>query len=208
MASKKISKTSLIGLSALVFFMSDVRDGVGPFLSIYLKSKLNWDTESTGIALATVSIAAAIMQLPSGMLVDATKYKRLVLSIACILISLGCIIILSFPALPNVVFAQTLIGIASAIIPPSIAAITIGLVGRAAFAKRVSINETWNHTGNLVTALTAGVLGQYLGHQWILYIVGVFALLSILSLLWINPKEIDNNAARELSLDATNKKIW
>lgn len=190
---------SILGLSALVFFLSDVKDGVGPFLAIYLKSTLNWDTQKTGMALASMSIAGAIMQLPSGLLVDSTKFKRLILALSAILISMGCFIILAFPSLLNVIFAQSMIGVASAVIPPSIAAITIGLVGRKAFPKRISINETWNHTGNLFTALAAGILGQYLGHHWILYVVSVFALLSILSILFINPKEIDHNAARELA---------
>lgn len=57
--------------------------------------------------------------------------------------------------------AQSMIGISSAVIPPSIIAITTGLVGRKAFPKRISINETWNHTGNLLNALVAGILGQY-----------------------------------------------
>ena len=197
--SSNPSLRSILGLTALVFCMSDVRDGVGPFLSIYLKSTLNWNPGQTGMALASMSIAAAIMQLPSGLLVDATKFKRLILAISCVLISVGCFIIVAYPTLMTVIFSQGLIGAASAIIPPSITAITIGLVKRKAFPKRVSINETWNHAGNLLTALMAGILGQYLGHQWILYIVGFFALMSIISITFINPDEIDHNAARELA---------
>lgn len=197
--NKKPSLKSILGLTALVFFMSDVRDGVGPFLAIYLKSTLNWDTQKIGMALASMSIAAAVMLLPSGILVDSTKFKRSILALSAVFISVGCVIILVFPSLLNVVLAQSMIGVASAVIPPSIAAITIGLVRRQAFPKRVSINETWNHTGNLFTALAAGVLGQYLGHHWILYVVGVFSLMSIFSILFINPKEIDHSAARELA---------
>lgn len=196
---KKPSFRSLLGLTALVFFMSDVRDGIGPFLAIYLKSTLNWDTQKTGMALASMSIAAAFMQLPSGLFVDSTKFKRLILALSAGLISIGCLIILFFPSLLNIILAQSLIGIASAVIPPAIAAITIGLVGRSVFPKRVSINEAWNHAGNLVTALAAGVLGQLLGHNWILYVACFFASMSIFSILFINPKEIDHSAARELS---------
>jgi len=202
----KPSFQSILGLTALVFFMSDVRDGVGPFLSIYLKSVLNWDTEKTGMALAAMSIAGSIMQLPSGLLVDSTKFKCLILGISCVLISLGCLIIGIFPFLMTVILAQSMIGVASAIIPPSITAITIGLVKRKAFPKRISINESWNHAGNLFTALLAGIMGQYLGHQWILYIVGISALMSIFSLLFINPKEIDYNASRQLSQESSNGK--
>lgn len=193
------SRQSILALTALVFFMSDVRDGVGPFLSIYLKSTLNWDPQKTGFALAAMAIAAAVMQLPSGMLVDWTTFKRLLVTISCILVSLGCLIIVAFPNLIAIIFAQSMIGIASAVIPPLIAAITIGLVKRQAFPKRVSINESWNHAGNLFTALCAGVLGQFLGHQWILYIVSVFAVLSIVSVTFIKADEIDHNAARELT---------
>jgi hypothetical protein len=49
----KPSLQSILGLTALVIFMSNVRDGVGPLLSIYLKSVLNWNTELTGMALAS-----------------------------------------------------------------------------------------------------------------------------------------------------------
>lgn len=195
----KPSFRSILGLSALVFFMSDVRDGVGPFLAIYLKSTLNWDTQKIGMALASMSLASVIMQIPSGLLIDSIKFKRFILALSALFISIGCWIILFFPSLLNVVLAQSMIGVASAVIPPSLAAITIGLVGRQAFSKRISINETWNHTGNLMTALVAGILGQYLGHYWILYVVGIFAFMSIFSILFINPKEIDHNAARELA---------
>lgn len=195
----KPSFRSLLALSTLVFFMADFRDGVGPFLAIYLKSILNWDTQKTGMALASLSIADAIMQLPSGLLVDSTKFKRSVLAASTLLISVGCLIILFYPSLLNIVLAQSLIGAASAVISPSIAAITIGLVGRQAFPKRVSIIEIWNHSGNLFAALAAGILGQYFGHQWILYVVSIFASMSIVSIIFINPKEIDHSMARELA---------
>ena len=179
---------SILGLSAHVFFMSDVRDGVGPFLSIYLKSSLNWDTQQTGLALAALSIANSAMQIPSGLLIDFTRYKRLAIIIPCLLISIGCFIIASIPSLLSIVFARSIMGIAAVLISPALAAITIGLMRRAAFPKRVSLNKSWNHAGNLLTALAAGITGQYLGHQWILYMVGSCSFMSYLFYLSIPKK--------------------
>lgn len=45
------------------------------------------------MALASMSIAAAIMQLLSGLLVDSTKFKRSILALSAIFISVGYFII-------------------------------------------------------------------------------------------------------------------
>ncbi|ALL70923.1 MFS transporter (plasmid) [Paraburkholderia caribensis MBA4] len=36
------SSRSLRGIDALSFLMADVRDGLGPFLSVFLKGNQNW----------------------------------------------------------------------------------------------------------------------------------------------------------------------
>jgi len=195
---KRPSSRSIFGLNWMIFFMSDVRPGIGPFLSIFLKSYLNWSTDLIGVALGTMDLTAAITQVPSGLLVDSLKFKRFFIFFACLVISAGCLIILNYPQLVMIIFAQSMMGIATAIIPPAIAAITLGLVGRQRFPKRVSINETWGHTGNVVTAATVGILGYLLGLQWILYMVIVFAGASIFFLLFIKSKEINQAAARAL----------
>jgi MFS family permease len=204
---KQPSSSSIFGLNWMIFFMSDVRPGIGPFLSIFLKSYLNWSSDLIGIALGTMDLTASISQIPSGLVVDSFKFKRFLIFFACSAISIGCLFIFNFHQLIMVIFAQSMIGIAAAIIPPAIAAITLGLVGRQQFPKRVSINETWGHAGNVITAATVGILGYLLGLQWILYMVIVFAAASIFFLLFIKPREINHAIARELSenIDSNHK---
>jgi MFS family permease len=108
---------SLLGLSALVFFVADVQGGVGPFLAIYFQSELHWDAGKIGIALATLNAAVLISQVPSGYLVDILKTKRLLVALSCVLITIGCLFIPYFDALFPIILAQSLIGIASALIP-------------------------------------------------------------------------------------------
>jgi len=50
------------GLDGINFLMADVRDGVGPYLSIYLKGAQHWDAGAIGLAMGASSIAAAICQ--------------------------------------------------------------------------------------------------------------------------------------------------
>lgn len=200
------SLRSIFGLSWMIFFLSDVRPGIGPFLSIYLKSYLNWSTDIVGIALGTTDLAAAICQIPGGIVVDSVKVKRFLLFLACLIISLACILILNFPVFHIVIFAQALIGISAAIIPPAITAITLGLVGRERFPKRISINETWGHAGNVVTAAIVGISGYIFGLQWIVYLVIVFAATSMFFMRFINPKEINHAVARESIEDGNNVK--
>lgn len=43
--------------------MADVRDGLGPYLSVYLKGSLNWSAGDIVIAVATSSVAAAALSV-------------------------------------------------------------------------------------------------------------------------------------------------
>src|SRR5882757_5271611 len=63
-------------LDALNFFLADVRDGLGPYLAIYLLSTQKWDEASIGIVMSIAAAAGILAQTPAGALVDATHAKR------------------------------------------------------------------------------------------------------------------------------------
>ncbi len=190
------SPRSQRGLDGINFLMADVRDGVGPYLSIYLKGAQHWDPGAIGLAMGASSIAAALCQIPAGLLVDDSRRKRLLIAVSGLMVGLGCLLIVLLPHFWTVIAAQAMLGAASAVIPPAIAAISLGLVGRRLLDGRVSRNESFNHAGNLSAAVLAGTLGQYLGYHWIFYLVCGFALASAAIVTVINPKEIDHDRAR------------
>ena len=103
--------------------MADVRDGVGPYLSIYLKGGLHWQSGEIGIAMAVSSITAAICQIPAGLLVDSVRAKRLLVVISGILVGTGSLLVVCLPKLAVIVGAQATLGAASAVIPPALAAL-------------------------------------------------------------------------------------
>jgi MFS family permease len=190
------SRSSILGLDALTFLMADVRDGVGPYLSVFLKGGLQWQSGEIGIVMAAGSITAAICQIPAGLLVDSVRAKRLLVLTSGLLVGLGCLLIVCVPNFGVVVSAQATLGAASAIIPPALAALSLGIVGRKLFPGRVSRNESFNHGGNFAAAILAGTVGQRFGYHWIFYLVCLFALGSAAAVAPIRPHEINHTVAR------------
>ncbi len=83
--------------------------------------------------------------------------------------------------------AQIALGVASAVIPPSIAALSLGLVGRKRLDGRVSRNQSFNSAGNFTAAILAGTLGQYVGFNWVFYLVCGFAVMSAIAARYHQP---------------------
>ncbi len=194
--AKSPTGQTLHGLDGLNFLMADVRDGLGPFLSVYLKGTQHWGSGDIGLVMAASGIAAAICQIPAGLLVDAVRAKRLLIAISGLLVAGGCLLIAFFPKLPTVLAAQITLGAASAIIPPCLAALSLGIVGHRLLPARISRNESFNHAGNFMAAVLAGALGQYVGVIWLFYLICGFAVASAVVVLLIKPKEIDHELAR------------
>lgn len=201
-AGRAPSARSLRGLDGINFLMADVRDGVGPYLSIYLSGARGWEAGPVGVAMAMSNIAAAICQVPAGMLVDASRAKRLLIALAALVVGAGCLAVVLYPGRLVVYAAQAALGAASAAIPPALAAISLGIVGRRLMPARISRNEGFNHAGNLTAAVLAGALGQYVGVEWIFYLVAAFAVASAAVVLLIDPAEIDHELARGGEQDA------
>jgi len=190
------SRRSLRGLDGINFLMADVQGGVGPYLSVFLKASQHWEAGAIGAAMAASSVAAALCQIPAGLLVDGLKAKRLLIAGSGLIIAAGCLLIARFPNLTVVIAAQAMLGSASAVIPPAVAALSLGLVGHRKLDTRISRNESFNHGGNFMAAALAGSLGQYLGYDWLFYLVCFFALASTAVIRLINPAEIDHELAR------------
>jgi hypothetical protein len=78
-------------LDALNFFLADVRDGLGPYLAIYLLTEQKWDEASIGIVMSVAALAGIIAQTPAGALIDRSTAKRALMVTAAILVTLSCI---------------------------------------------------------------------------------------------------------------------
>jgi predicted MFS family arabinose efflux permease len=84
----------------------------------------------------------------------------------------------------------------SSVFLPAICAMSLGIVGRVAFDTRQGRNQTFNSAGNVIAAVSMGLLGYFVSNRSIFFFVAVFAAPTILVLLMIRPAEIDYELAR------------
>jgi predicted MFS family arabinose efflux permease len=192
------SPRTLRGLDWLNFLLADVQTGVGPFLAIYLAG-YKWNEERVGLALTIGGIAGILAQTPAGGLVDFLRAKRALIGAAVGALAAGALLIALFPSFWPVMAAQVLIGSTSSVFIPAICAMSLGIVGRAAFDVRQGRNQTFNSAGNVVAAVSMGLLGYFVSNRSIFFFVAAFAIPTIMVLLLIRPGEIDYELARGAS---------
>lgn len=186
---------SLICLNWLNFSAADVATGLGPFLAVYLTANLHWNPSQVGIAIATMSFATVIAQSPAGWLCDVTTHKRLGVIVVAATIALAGLCILFFPNFYAVIACQVAIGIAASFFAPVLISLAMGIAGRDKFDTTIGKNQTYNHAGNVASAVLIGVLGKFTHNAGIFYGLAVFCIMSIIFSLNINEKDIDHNAA-------------
>lgn len=186
---------SLRGLDWLNFFLADVQSGVGPFLAIYLAAR-GWDEQTVGIALTVGGIAGIVAQTPAGAIADRVRSKRALVAGGVFLLSLGALLIATFPAFWPVMSAQLLIGASASVFGPTLCAISLGLVGRELFDRRQGRNQTFNSAGNVVAALSIGLIGYYFSNRGIFFFVVAFSLPTLWALSTIRADQIDYQVAR------------
>src|SRR3954469_53523 len=116
-------------LDGLNFFLADVRDGLGPYLAIYLLTVQHWDEASIGVVMSVAGIAGIVAQMPGGALVDATRFKRGVVVVAALVVTLGSLTLPFLSSFTLVALMQSLTGAAGAVFQPAVAAVTLGVVG-------------------------------------------------------------------------------
>jgi predicted MFS family arabinose efflux permease len=189
------SPGTLRGLDWLNFLLADVQTGVGPFLAIYLAS-YKWNEERVGLVLTIGGIAGILTQTPAGALVDSLRSKRALVGTGVVGLAVGALLIALFPSFWPVMAAQVLIGGTSSVFIPAICAMSLGIVGRAAFDIRQGRNQTFNSAGNVVAAVSMGLLGYLVSDRSIFFFVVALAVPTTLILLLIKPEEIDYELAR------------
>jgi len=195
-------------LDALNFFLADVRQGLGPYLAIYLLTERHWAEDQIGFVMTIATVCGLIVQTPAGALTDSTHAKRAIIAAAAFAVTGATILLPSLSSFILVAGSQASADAAAAFFGPAIAAITLGLLGPRGFTRRIGRNESFNHAGNAFAAALAGVCAWIWGPIAVFPLIAVMALLSIVSVLTISPEAIDYDRARGLKdgLSASHEK--
>jgi hypothetical protein len=75
---------------------------------------------------------------------------------AVVALAAGALLTALFPSFWPIMSAQVLIGSTSSVFIPAICAMSLGIVGRAAFDVRQGRNQTFNSAGNVIAAVSMG----------------------------------------------------
>ena len=189
------SSQSSRALDVVNFVLADVRDGMGPYLAIFLSTR-GFDAAAIGIAMSAMGIATVAAQTPAGGLVDRIRAKRFAIVAAALAVGIGSLAMVLKPAFAVIVASQVVIGVAAAVFPPAITAISLGLVGHGALARRTGRNEAFNHAGNVAAACLAGVIGVSIAYEGIFYLLAAMCAVTMVATLFIRKEEIDHELAR------------
>jgi MFS family permease len=192
---RKVSGASLRGLDAFAFFVADIQTGWGPFVAAYLTS-VGWLQFDIGLVLTIGTMAGFVLQVPMGALVDAIPAKRLLAATAVVCISASALLLAAWPTFGSVVTAKLLHAVASCLIGPTMAAISLGLVGYRLLSVRLGRNARFLSLGNAIAAAMMGVIGHYFTSRAIFLFTAALGVPTLLATASIRAADIDPDLAR------------
>ena len=188
--SEKPSKRSWMALNWLNFFAADISDGVGPFLAVYLASNLNWQAGAIGMAIAATQLSMVVGQAPAGLVVDRTRRKRLPIIVASIVVGSVALLWPAVGTLPTALVCQVVLGLAASFYVPTLVALAATMCGRENFDRTIGKNQSYNHAGNVVSAILTGVVARFTNNAGIFYCMTGFAVCCTASALCITPGDV------------------
>lgn len=193
----------IAALCGLNFFLADVRDGLGPYLAVYLLTVHRWTEAGTGLALSVSGFAGLAAQTPVGAWIDATRRKRMAIALAALAVAFASGAVARWPNFWIVIGGTAIMGVAATVFPPALAAMTRGLLrDDRQFTRQIGRNEAFNHAGNAAAATSAGLFGTLVAPVAVFWQVAVMAALSIGTVFAIPARAIDHDRARGLDRDA------
>jgi MFS family permease len=184
------SRGSLRGLDWFIFFLADVQTGFGPFVAVYLTTQ-KWTQVEIGSVLSIGSVVALLGQIPGGAVIDAAKSERLVAGFAIAAIGCAALAYAAWPIYPVVATAAMLHAMASCVLGPAIAAISLGLVGPTMISERLGRNARFASLGNGFAAALMGACGYLLSSRSVFIVAFVLAIPTLLALVRIREREVD-----------------
>ena len=185
------SRQSLRGLDWFIFCLADIQVGFGPFVAVYLTAE-KWPQADIGLVLSVGGLAALAGQIPGGALVDAVYPVRLLAATAVAVIAASALALAASPIFIVVLVAGITHAIGSCVLGPSIAAISLGLVGYDAIGERLGRNASLASIGAGLAAVGMGASGYLFSNRAVFFVTAALCVPTLIALTRIRPDEIDN----------------
>jgi MFS family permease len=175
---------SRFGLNGLNFFTAAIQAGFGPFIAVWL-TQSGWSLTDLGLALSIGTLASMIGQLPGGMLVDQVHRKRVAAAGALIALGASALLLCLAPTEPLVWGAQVTHGLASCVMTPAIAALTLSVCGHDNFSERLGQNTRYASLGNAASAALLGAAASTISEQAVFLVTAGLVVPALVALFMI-----------------------
>ena len=182
-------------LAWLNFFVADVRDGLGPFLGVFLLQN-GFGEAQVGLISTISHIIALALGVPCGILVDKTTRKKECIAFFVALIMLFCSLNYFFPSFVFTLLAQCLVALSGVFLAPAFAALTLGIIGVKHYPFQCARNEAYKHAGTAFGAALSFVLALHFGIASVFVITALLGGCSLVVLGLIRSESIDDFTAR------------
>ena len=180
---------SLKALDWLNFFLAALLVGFGPFVAVHL-AESGWAPASIGAILTISGLAGLTTQVPAGELIDVIGSKRALFGAAAAAAALALVIFGLRSDFSSISGAAIIQGTVGSVLGPSIAAISLGLVGHDALAERLGRNQRFASVGALSGDALMGAIGYLLSTRYIFLVASALAVPLLLALLRIRGTDI------------------
>ncbi len=187
-----------MSLDAVNFLLAEVRGALGPYLNVFLVTQQHWSQTEVGWVTTVGGLIGLMAQTPIGAAIDATRAKRAAVVLALTVLAIGAAVIFAAPSFWPVLAANTFMAVVGDVFGPSVSALTLGLVPRAALARRLGRNAAFDHAGNVAIAAAAGAVGYFFSQRAVFLMVPFFAALTSAAVLSIPAQAINEDRARGL----------
>lgn len=114
---------------------------------------------------------------------------------ALIAIAVSALIYATYPIFAAILVAAVVHALASCVLGPCIAAISLGLVGHSAIAERLGRNARFASLGNGLAAAAMGAAGYFFSPQAVFVVTALLAAPTLIALGQISPTEINPERA-------------
>jgi MFS family permease len=174
------------GLDLLSFFVAGIQTGFGAFVAVFLTGR-GWTQTEIGVAFSAAGIVGLVGQLPGGMLIDAARGKRGLAAGSILAIAGGAILLVAWPRQGPVFLGLFLQSLASCVLGPAIAAISLALVGNVMLGERLGRNTRYASIGNGIAAGAMGALGTMVSEDAVFWLTAALALPALYALWMVGP---------------------
>jgi len=167
-------KGSIRALEATNFFLATCRPASGRFSRPTWRERVGSRASRDGVDHR--GIITVVLQAPAGAIVDQLRSKRLILILASAVLAVGAVL-LSITAAPWAVYtSEVLIGGAGPFLGPTLAAVTMGIVGVTFFDRQFGKNQSFNSAGNVACALLIAGMSHFFGNRAIFITAAVLTI--------------------------------